>query len=279
MTRRLIPIVTLLLSLSFICFPVLSRAQDEKIPIIVMDFASKGGVSHKQMDALSDLLSAQIASMGPFKVIGKNDIKSALQLENQRSLLGCDDTSCVAELGGALGARWVVVGNVGRFDKSFLMNLKILDAEQVKVVAAVARMVRGDQSALIDILGETVHELMTKAAPATGHKPAERKTKPMHPYVLWGHVALWSGVGCLAVGGIGAGLAGKYGTDYENGDLEAESKSETMAGVMWTGFGLGAALVTTGLVLWAMEPEDTSLLVSAAPTQDGGFVFGLSGRW
>ncbi len=108
----------------FLALPCAAQTQTEMIPVVVMDFASKGGVSQDQMDALSDLLATQIASMGRFKVIGKNDIKAALQLENQRTLLGCDDTSCVAELGGALGARWVVVGNASRFDQSFLMNLK-----------------------------------------------------------------------------------------------------------------------------------------------------------
>jgi len=279
MTRRHTLIVTLFLLLSFAIFPYPAMAQNDKIPVVIMDFASKGGVSQDQMDALGDLLSTQISSMGPFKVISKNDIKAALQLENQRALLGCDDVSCVAELGGALGARWVVVGNASRFGQSYLMNLKILDAEQIKVTAAVARKVKGDQSDLIDILGEAVHDLFTKAAPATGHKPAEWKSRPMHPYALWGHVTLWTGVGCLAIGGIGAGLSVKYGQDYEGGDLDAESKSKTMAGVMWAGFGLGMALVTTGLVLWAMEPEDSSLMMGAAPTPEGGFVFGFSGRW
>jgi len=54
---------------------------EEPVSIAVMEFTSKGGVTQDQMDALSDMLSNQIRSMGNYKVIGKSDIRSMLTME------------------------------------------------------------------------------------------------------------------------------------------------------------------------------------------------------
>ena len=90
-------------------------AAQEAVPVAVMEFASKGGVTQEQMDALGDMLANNIRAAGNYKVIGKSDIRAALNLESQKQLLGCSDDSCVAEIGGALGVRWMVLGNISQF--------------------------------------------------------------------------------------------------------------------------------------------------------------------
>jgi hypothetical protein len=52
---------------------------------------------------------------------------------------------------------------------------------------------------------------------------------------------------------------------------------------MYTGLAAGGALIITGIVLWALAPDEdmpsgvTSL--SAFPTPEGGLVFSLGGRF
>lgn len=105
--------------------------------------------------------------------------------------------------------------------------------------------------------------------------------RPMPALTLWGHVGVWSGVGCLALGAAGLGMGLKYASDFDGGDLSAEDKARTWTGVMWAGFGLGAALVATGVVLWLLAPgEAPGSGAGVGPTSDGrGLALSFGGRW
>ncbi|HOX44778.1 MAG TPA: hypothetical protein PK668_14360 [Myxococcota bacterium] len=141
------PLPCALLGLLLLALP--ARAQP--LSIAVTDFASKGGITQEQMEALSDLVAAEIRKLGDFRVIGKEDIRSVLGLEEQKLLVGCSDDGCMAEIGGALGVDRMAAGNVSVFDGTYLLNLKLIDVKRVLVLRAVSRRIRGDSA---DLLGE-----------------------------------------------------------------------------------------------------------------------------
>jgi hypothetical protein len=175
--RRLSLVVTLAFLL-----PASSRA-GEPVSIAVMEFASKGGVKQEQMDALSDMLANEIEDLGEFRVIGKSDIRSMLDLEEHKQRLsGCDDQACLVEIGGALGVRWVAVGNVSLFGDTFLMNLKIIDVTQAKVAGRVSRSITGGESMLISELPGAAWELLKSVTDleelVKAGAPVAKKTEP-----------------------------------------------------------------------------------------------------
>jgi TolB-like protein len=295
----------------------------EEISIAVMEFASKGGISEKQMDALGDLLANEIRELGNYRVIGKSDIRAAIDFEAQKTLLGCTDDACIAELGGALGVRYVVVGNISLFGDLYLLNLKILDVEKIRVAKGLSKKVTGGQSKLIDALSQAARDLMEGAGLQPGIKPApgvsqpsaqsegapeetapapippppsvepeveveaEAESKaPSRPMNTWGHVTFWTGLGTTAVGVLAMiasmGEADVYKNSAENWKdrLDARDKSEMYAGLMWTGYALGAALMTTGILLWLMEPDETGTTATVGTTPDGqGMILNILGRW
>jgi TolB-like protein len=247
----------------------------EPIHLAVLEFSTKGGVTPQQMEVLSDMLTTEIRKLGKYSVIGANDIRATFQLEERRRIMGCDDESCVAEVGGALGVQWIVVGNVGLFGQTYLMNLKLLDAAKVKILGAVSRKVTGGQDELLDVLPQMVRELFEGG----DWRPAVEKPSPPRPYDLWGHVTLWSGVGLVALGGVSAWQASAAGAEYDKyGKPYDRDASRTWSGVMWTGFGLGAALIATGITLWALEPSADSTTATVIPLPNGA-VFSLGGSW
>ena len=154
MLRKLLLLAALLIPLS---------ATADEVSIAVMEFASKGGISEKQMDALGDLLANEIRELGDYRVIGKSDIRAAVDFESQKTLLGCTDEACIAELGGALGVRYVVVGNISMFGELYLLNLKILDVEKIRVAKGLSRKVSGGESKLIDALSIAACALRSNA--------------------------------------------------------------------------------------------------------------------
>ena len=211
------------LALILVLFSATAAIAAEPISIAVMEFTSKGGVTQDQMDALSDMLSNQIRSMGNYKVIGKSDISSMLTLEEQKQRLSsCTDQSCLAEIGGALGARWVVVGNVSLFGKTHLLNLKLIDVEGASVASGVSRSIEGGEDQLLAELPGAAKEMFDAVAdrfkPAAkegdppedpGEKQEERKTEVVKKAVkeepskeLAGRWGLWitaAGVGLSVV--------------------------------------------------------------------------------
>jgi TolB-like protein len=305
--------ITLLIVLSSLTV----SAAAEETSIAVMEFASKGGVSQEQMDALSDMLANEIRNRGEYRVIGKSDIRTALNLEEQKTMLGCNDNSCIAEIGGALGVRWVVVGNVSLFGETFLLNLKLMDVEAVKVAWGTSKKVTGGQAKLIDALADVAEEMMAsfgkppkevtpkEVTPKEGkvsstsdptppiippkqEKPVvlEIQAEETHPFSTWGHVTFWSGLGMMVIGGIATGVAIHEGNNYsEDGQsmdarLDSADRSRTWAGVMWTSFGLGIISMTTGIVLWSLEPDQPATTTSLGVTPDGqGAVLTVGGRW
>ncbi|MBW1811817.1 MAG: PEGA domain-containing protein [Deltaproteobacteria bacterium] len=107
---------------------------------------------------------------------------------------------------------------------------------------------------------------------------------PTRPKMLWGHVAFWSGLGVALVGGAGLANALVEQKNYDKGDLGAKSLMETWTGVMYAGFGTGAALMVTGVVLWILAPDQASWAEQSggylgASSDGNSFVLTAGGRW
>ncbi len=279
--------------------PAARAADDDRPAVAVMDFASKGGVTQEQMDALGELLASDIRRLKVFRVIGKSDIQAVLQFEEKKALTGCGDDSCIAEIGGALGAQFVTVGNVSKFGDTYLLNLRVIDVKRVSVLQSVSQKVEGGEAALLDATSGAVREIFVPlaaelgvgaapapdraAAPAAAPSAAdEAPAKPMSTHTLVGHITFWSGLGLAALGGVSVAMSMDAASDYEKGDLGAKETSRSWAGVMWAGFGLGGALLLTGAVMWLLpaEAQEAGVIAGAAPSAGGdGLTLTLGGRF
>ncbi|RMG19773.1 MAG: hypothetical protein D6729_04420, partial [Deltaproteobacteria bacterium] len=120
------------------------------------------GLDTDLVDAISSYTQSQVAALGVYQVIGASEIQALLGLEAQRQLLGCsEDSSCLAEIGGALGAERALTGDVARIGSSLVVNLSLLDPSSATVVARVGRRVPGAQTAepVLDVLPALVWSL------------------------------------------------------------------------------------------------------------------------
>src|SRR5688572_27104674 len=76
-----------------------ASAQD-LMRIAVVDFANRGADSVLVQEC-NGRVNAELHKLGVFKVTSKDDIRAMLSHEKEKSLLGCEDASCLAEIGGA----------------------------------------------------------------------------------------------------------------------------------------------------------------------------------
>lgn len=112
----------------------------------------------------------------------------------------------------------------------------------------------------------------------------ELKMIPSRPENLWGNVTFWTGAGLVVLGGSSLGYAIMLGNEYDDGNRELKSRIETMTGVMYAGFGAGAALMITGLVLWILSPDEASWAERnngylGVMSMGNGLVLSAGGRW
>ena len=145
---------------------VATAAAAEKPRLAVMELAAKSGIKQEQLDVLGDMLATEIRMIGVHDVITKSDIQAMIGLERSKELLSCDDASCMAEIGGALGVELMVTGNVGRFGQVYAVNLKLINVKKAKVENSIFRKVAGGEQALLEDFALAVRVLLGVAAAA-----------------------------------------------------------------------------------------------------------------
>src|SRR5439155_19588473 len=73
---------------------------------------------------IQGVVTTELAGYAELDVISGEDVKQLVQLQAEKSTMGCsDDAGCLAEIADALGAKLVVFGAVGKLSDAFVLNL------------------------------------------------------------------------------------------------------------------------------------------------------------
>lgn len=86
---------------------------EKKPKLAVLDFVANGATK-ELTSAVASNAANEIDRLGVFQVVTSEAIRDMLAFEKQRQMLGCADTGCIAEIGGALGVDFIVSGKVTR---------------------------------------------------------------------------------------------------------------------------------------------------------------------
>lgn len=92
-------------------------------PVVAVVGLTPLDVTEQRADYLTEQLGAELLRQG-LVVTTPADLRAVLGLERQRQLLGCEGSSCLAELTGALGAEFVVLGQVARSSVGYRLTVK-----------------------------------------------------------------------------------------------------------------------------------------------------------
>jgi TolB-like protein len=167
--------------------PVLASAQaapvPKKIRIAVLEIRALG-TEASRAELLSEIALTEAASMPGYEVIGKSDIASMLGFERQKKVMGCtDDSSCLAEVGGALGVDFILVGSLGRIGTLQRLDLKLVDVKRSRVRGRVGVSVQGKEEAVVAEVQKAVHDLLDRelgqrADPPVAKAPPHLEARP-----------------------------------------------------------------------------------------------------
>jgi hypothetical protein len=183
-----------------------------------------------------------------FAVITQQDIQQVIEVEAEKQVIGCGDNSCLAEIAGALDARFITYGTVGKLGDETVVQLNLFDA--VKSEAVERHTVKTED---LSDLSEQFDEVIAGMAP-------EVPAPPQVDGTLFG-----LGVGLVGAGAIGVvvGAAGGAMVDGALGDpsSDATSKSVALQAAPWLwGVGIGGAVAAAagGVLLVLSLPDEAA---------------------
>jgi hypothetical protein len=134
-----------------------------KLKIALLRLTPLGDVDPKTAAVLTEALAGELRKRAGLSVMAESDISALLGVEKTRTMLGCTDAGCIAEVGGALGADRVVHGSIGRVGTSLLVNLTSLDPRKASQAASVSERLRGaSDEAFLDALPRIVDGLIAE---------------------------------------------------------------------------------------------------------------------
>jgi hypothetical protein len=119
------------------------------------------GASPELASTLSQVVAEQAGKTPGFEAISQAEIAALLNVQKQKQLLGCADESCLAEIGGALGAKLVLNGTLGKLGDSYVLSLQLLDTHKGKIQARESRTINGSLEALVAGAKDLTHRLLT----------------------------------------------------------------------------------------------------------------------
>lgn len=160
-----------------------ARAEGPGSDVAIMPFDQRA-LDSSLSDSLTDAFQFEFSRALGRPVLGQQDLVNLIGLEKQKELLGCDAGSCAAEIGGALGVRYVVFGRFAKVGQTFLVTVKFMDAPAAKLLATDQESIRvaGDKDAREQALLEGVQRLAQRLgaamAPIVGGAPVPPKAPP-----------------------------------------------------------------------------------------------------
>jgi len=154
------------------CARLTGTRSGKAMKIVLLPLAALGGVPQGTAQLLGDALAGELRRRPGISVLTQADVSALLGVEKTRQMLGCTDSGCIAEIGGALGADRVVHGSLGRIGESLVVNVSALDPKRSVAVASVSERLRsGGEEAFLDVLPSIADGLLAEAgsqAPASG---------------------------------------------------------------------------------------------------------------
>ncbi len=218
--------------------------------LVVLELTTSDDASSKTARLVQEQVATELTSLERYEIIGQSELTALLGIERQKQLLGCSDeaSTCMAELSGAVGARWLVMGTLGRAGAKLRFDLKLVDSAASKTVARAGRVLAND-----DELFAAVPEMVRALIGVTPRFPVA-------PLVLGGVGVVAAVIGSVL---LGSAVGANQTLNRDRATIEvstAQSRLKEQQLSYWSGFGVlvaGGAALVGGLVWFFVSPAET----------------------
>lgn len=109
--------------------PQVVDAKKPQIRIAVIGLEAKTGVDPSIAELMSDILRTELYNSGRFAVMNREDMDIILKEIAFQQSGACDETSCIVQMGQALGVGKMVAGTIGILGGKYVINAKLINVE------------------------------------------------------------------------------------------------------------------------------------------------------
>ncbi|MDF1562306.1 MAG: hypothetical protein P1V51_04640 [Deltaproteobacteria bacterium] len=237
-----------------------AEPDDDRIAMAVMELGTSGNIDRSQVEGLELVLADVLSRTDHVRAVMPSEIEALLGLEARKQLMGCEaDTSCLAEIGGALGATYLLRPQVAQVGGTWLIQLALIHTEDARTLARATReasddtqLVRQLRSAAEELLAAVPAPTRSEAttasatpepggeAPAPAVRPAPRLTRSQQQ---GRQITFWLGLGAGTLLVAGGGSVWGINADRMRRHNEAADLWQS-----WLDEPSGVAPVTTDLL-------------------------------
>ncbi|MCC6807409.1 MAG: PEGA domain-containing protein [Deltaproteobacteria bacterium] len=177
-----------LFALVLFLFPFAADAAAPRLAVMPL---KANRIPKETTQILDELLTNAAYRTKRFEVISTADISAVLGLEKMKDALGCSDVSCAAEIGGALGASYLLAGSVGRLGGELIISVSLIDTKQRQPPVRAQRRVKDDETLYADAIDAVISEvfggpsspLVPREEPPVATPRAPPRVEPTKPIV------------------------------------------------------------------------------------------------
>jgi hypothetical protein len=268
-------------------FLKISAEDSKNDSIVVWRIEPKTGVTDKEADAISGIVTAEVGRVSGRKTVGENEMKALIVGEEMKMSCGAEDTACVAEIGAALGAPESITGTISKMGDYWILTLQRLNVRNVEVISRYENRVKGDVNMIVEMIAPAVRELFgikETGKPVENKKDVEKKEKKPKKKMT---VLAKSGIGIMAAGGLIIAFGGiaHWRTivekeNYQEGKTDGDmSKYNAWKYTSITSYTVGGVAFATGVALQIADVFiDAPVKTAVVPVPGGAHVY-LSWRW
>lgn len=235
-------------------------------PVLLASPGLQGPRSKSELiDSLSSTLALRMTETGLVRVTTPADVAAVLGMERQKQLLGCSESTCMAELAGALGAKALVTGELAVVGEVLQLSVRVIDATSARPLFQALERHRDAASLLA-----AVDRLAIAAAEAVGARFGLVQQRDGSA----GRIVLFASGGALAVaGGVLFGLAKADEVALRNGEVRSAELAvqRVNEGELKQGLGVGllagGVMAATAALIWTLAGAKTP--IALVPTHQG----------
>ncbi|MFN7132136.1 MAG: hypothetical protein ACK4N5_08640, partial [Myxococcales bacterium] len=155
MNARVVAVATLLLSASASAAPAVTK-------VMVLPLKAGPGVNRNSVEVLTDAFVTSLQRLDGLQVLTMKDVDDLLGFERQKAAVNVevskrlgedvctDNTSCLAEIGGALGTQFIVTGSINKLGSTTAFTVQLLDTRKAAVAERHQERVKGGEETLLE---------------------------------------------------------------------------------------------------------------------------------
>lgn len=218
-SRSLLRGTVLALALLALAVADAPHVDDARPRALVLDLTGDA-VSEETRKAITGLVVVKLTKDPRLDVVSGQEIKGMANLAADKQAAGCDD-ACLAEIAGAMDARLIVSGFVGKLGSLTVVNLSLFDATKAR---AVGRSTIEAES-IEEVSGKLDKALNEMLAALPKHKPPRAAADAGPGAVTMGLVG--GGAGGVVLGGVCAGIAFALANDATSARTALDDTSDS----------------------------------------------------